>query len=153
MVECTGNSRPALYSQAGSAGNRQQAARGKQGIGAGNHIINAMIGTIYCQQGNYDPGISFIQKALHAAPEYANGHMQLAYCYQRNNRPREARIHFIKVIELKPDFSDPYLFVAALYEDEGNYLKAEEYYRLFLSHALPNNPLIPTAQSRLKELQ
>jgi len=125
--------------------------KGKE-VDPGNHIINAMIGTIYCQQGNYDPGISFIQKALHAAPEYANGHMQLAYCYQRNNRLREARIHFIKVIELKPDFSDPYLFVAALYEDEGNYSKAKEYYRLFLSHAQPNNPLVPTAQSRLKEL-
>ena len=124
-----------------------------KGVDPDNPIINAMIGSVYCQQGNLDAGVSFFQQALNAAPNYLNGHLQLAYCYQQHNRMQEARIHYVKSIELNPDSPDPYFFVASTYDHEGNYPKAAEYYRLFLDHAKFSNPLIPTAQSRLKELQ
>jgi protein O-mannosyl-transferase len=118
-----------------------------------NPIINAVLGSVYCQQGDIDTGVFYFQRALTTAPDYVNGHLQLAYCYQQYHRTQEARIHLLKVIELQPDSVDPYFFIAATYDLEDNYLKAVEYYQLFLEHASSANPLVPTAQSRLKELK
>ena len=141
-----------IYLQMGNADEALKVLLKGQQINDSDSMVNSMLGSLYCQRGDFVGGVNYFTRALEKEPDYLNGHLYLAFCYFQFNRMEDARTHFLKSAELKPGFSDPYFYIAQTYDKDSNYPKAREFYKKFISASNANNPLVPVAQSRLQQL-
>ena len=141
-----------IYLQMGNADEALKILLKGQQINDSDSMVNSMLGSLNCQRGDFVGGVNYFTRVLAKEPDYLNGHLYLAFCYFQFNRMEDARTHFLKSVELKPDFSDPYFYIAQTYDKDGNYPKAREFYEKFISASNANNPLVPVAQSRLQQL-
>ena len=71
--------------------------------GSGDAQTYLNIGDTYYDMGQYEKAIPYFQEVAERHPNVANAHMLLGLAYRRLNRMDEARPHFEKTLEVKPD--------------------------------------------------
>jgi len=85
---------------------------------------------------NFDRAISGLKKAINLAPEFAEAHRDLAYYYFILRDLKNARVHYQKAAELKPEdrgFAATYIRLAEFNIKDGNYEEALNYAKKYLS--------------------
>ena len=73
------------------------------------------------------PGYGFLSENADFAPAHNN----LAYCYRKTNRYRDAMKHYNKALEIDPQLSEAYMYRGVLHVQQNNLDKAQaDYARL-----------------------
>jgi tetratricopeptide (TPR) repeat protein len=84
------------------------------------------LGTVYARQDKWDLAIESYTKALdnlfYSTPEKA--YYNMAAAYQGKGERAKAIDHYKMAIELKPEYVEPYLQLALLYQEQGQYTEA-----------------------------
>jgi tetratricopeptide (TPR) repeat protein len=81
-------------------------------------------GAALLQQGDLEEAIAALRQAVDMVPAYVVAHANLAYAYERQERPEEAIAEYRKVLELEPGNSLARNNLGALYSKNGRYDEA-----------------------------
>jgi tetratricopeptide (TPR) repeat protein len=102
----------------------------------------------FCQkQADYACAETSFQRALELAPEFAEAHLALADFYAASHRPQQAVQEYILAERAHPTSERLliYMHLAALYESQGEFEKAQAVYHQALAH----DPNFAPAQNNL----
>lgn len=110
---------------------------------------------VYIKQRNFDKAKELLESAVHKDPAFVEAHLRLAGIYKLYADGDNARVHFEKACELKPDSRDlagAYYIVGEYYFNDGNYEKAGEYFGRTLKVNPADKKLVANAQSNLEKV-
>ena len=94
------------------------------------------LGLTYAQMGNTEQALIFLQQANAISPEpYLLNN--IANAYKKNNQIEEAISHYLKAIELAPDYAQAHSNLANIYALQDKYEQALEHY-VKATHAAPD---------------
>ena len=87
------------------------------------------LGMCYLNMGQNDQAKNALKKAIDIRPESHIAHGYLGVLNSRINNLEEARKEYLKAIELKHNYTFPYMQLANLYIQNGLYSDALKYYK------------------------
>jgi len=85
---------------------------------------NCNLGFAYCQIGDYDKALPYLNKAIELNPKYTEAYSDRAIIEDHGGEPKEAMRDFDKAIDLNPDYAKAYVGRGALYSRQGLYTSA-----------------------------
>jgi putative inorganic carbon (hco3(-)) transporter len=89
-------------------------------------------------------------RASELAPTDAKIYYNLGVAYIRTGENENAYTALKKAVEFKPNYRDPHLALALLYESDGELEKAKEYYNFILDNISPDDEYVRTQLEILK---
>ena len=92
-------------------------------------------GFVQQERGQYEKAIRLFTRATEIAPGDAETWRRLSFCYERANRPDDARAACQRAIQAKPDYYRPHLTLGTFYLTRGQFAPAEQEYRRALDAA------------------
>ena len=122
---------------ASEEGNRHPRAGGDPGI-KNFHPIYAALGLLYFKKENFPLAEEAFIKALSIQPDDFNSMYNLALCYEKQSKLKDAVACLLAMIEADPFFAKPYFFLAKLLLKGKNNEKSEYYFNE-LSQRFPND--------------
>jgi len=84
------------------------------------------LGLVYERQGRIQDAVNKLEQVLTADNKDVGIAFQLAILYYRNNQKDAARSMLEQIVNLTPQYANARWYLAALYEEQGNYQKALE---------------------------
>ena len=94
---------------------------------------NALIAQVYCETGDLKRAMPLFEQSKKAGLDYADMYFNFAICLINNQKNKEARQNFFKVIEFNANEVESNYFIAVTYDREKDYKKAMHFYNTFLS--------------------
>ncbi len=79
-------------------------------------VILIAIGDLLYDSGKISDALSKYQQAVEMFPEYALAHFKLGFCHAEDGRHEMATIHYNDAIRCNPDFPEPYINLAKIFE-------------------------------------
>lgn len=110
------------------------------------------IGTIHCQQGRVDKGLSALRRSVELAPDYHDAHANLGLASMVGKDFTAAERHLARAIDLDPKQISPRVNLAVLRRNQGRLDEALEMLRA-LEEEVPHHPLVSHALGNLLRLQ
>lgn len=103
----------------------------KKAIAASTDVADAnkyksAIGKMYIKQEKFKESARIYEALVIAEPTKYSHHFNLGISYMKTKMPAEAIPEFAQAVELKPEFSDAYLYLAMSYNDVGKPSQAIE---------------------------
>jgi type III secretory pathway component EscV/tetratricopeptide (TPR) repeat protein len=86
------------------------------------------LGDIYLHNDRFDEAQEWYEKAIALDPTRPDGHIALAFGYEKQMRMEDAVAEYEKAIEGAPSCYDGYWALTSLYEQQGNWLEALRWY-------------------------
>jgi protein O-mannosyl-transferase len=82
------------------------------------------LGMIYYTYYNEpEKAIPYLKKAVSLDSTYVEAHFNLATCEAKTNRKKEAEIHYLRSLELDPEFINTYYSLSNMYAEDKEYEK------------------------------
>ncbi|PCJ17860.1 MAG: hypothetical protein COB02_12390 [Candidatus Cloacimonadota bacterium] len=100
--------------------------------------VNNALGVISKSVSNNGEAAKYFERALESSPENLNASFNLALLYEDLNRIEEAKYYYRQVIKFHRNHQLAYNYLGDILFNEGEFVKAEEYYRGLLKLA-PDN--------------
>jgi len=98
------------------------------------------LGIGYMQKGNHELALRKFRKALAIDDNIANGHFAIALLYERLNRPKTAEQHYIRALEINPQYSEAQNAYGVYLCRDGRYAEAEPHFQSALKNPLYQTP-------------
>jgi tetratricopeptide (TPR) repeat protein len=124
--------------------------------GAASADILAEYAADYAAAGEFEKSLAIYERLTAKYPDNAHYLFGRSFVKQQLGEVAEARRGYEKVVQLKPDFPEPYYNLGALADAEENAEEAAAYYRKFLAYAEGRDDLAESrakAQERLRLLE
>jgi len=124
--------------------------------GAASADILAEYAADYAAAGEFEKSLDIYEHLVGKFPDNAYYLFGLSFVKQQLGEAAAARLGYAKVVQLKPDFPEPYYNLGALADAEEEAEEAASYYRKFLAHSEGRDDLADsraTAQERLRLLE
>ena len=90
---------------------------------------NALAEVVSQNSSRFDEAVKISDKAISLDPKIAESHFAKGVLLMNMNRTKAAKAAFEETIRLNPSISESYVNLGMLYATEGDYDKAEEWYR------------------------
>lgn len=109
-------------------------------------------GTICTTAGKYDLAIAACNKALEIDPQLAIAYNNRGRAYYHKGQYDSAIKDYAKAIELDPELTLAYYMKGIILSGSEKKKEAIECFKKFLQYANPGNPLVESAEQRIKVL-
>ncbi len=105
-----------------------------------NSYVLLMCGKVSMSLGNYDKAIASFQAVLQQRQNEAEAILALAQAYEYKGEIKNAETQYLRAIALRPEYWDVYNQIGGFYLNQGEFQKAEEYWRK-VTELLDMNPI------------
>jgi len=110
------------------------------------------LGELYIQKGDFEKGQEYFAKALEISPEDEVAAYNVGQIFFSNQRPEEAIKYYKLAIQIKKDWSKPYLRLGYAYLNKGDFDSALEYLNKFVEMD-PENPEVPQTKNVIATIE
>ncbi len=110
------------------------------------------LGELYLQKEDFEKGQEYFAKALEISPEDEVAAYNVGQIFFSNQRPDEAIKYYKLAIQIKEDWSKPYLRLGYAYLNKGDYDAALEYLNKFVEMD-PENPEVPKTRNMIAAIE
>ena len=110
------------------------------------------LGELYIQKGDFEKGQECFAKALEISPEDEVAAYNVGQIFFSNQRPDEAIKYYKLAIQIKEDWSKPYLRLGYAYLNKGDFDSALEYLNKFVEMD-PENPEVPQTKNVIATIE
>ena len=110
------------------------------------------LGELYIQKGDFEKGQEYFAKALEISPEDEVAAYNVGQIFFSNQRPDEAIKYYKLAIQIKEDWSKPYLRLGYAYLNKGDFDSALEYLNKFVEMD-PENPEVPQTKNVIATIE
>jgi len=110
------------------------------------------LGELYIQKGDFEKGQEYFAKALEISPEDEVAAYNVGQIFFSNQRPDEAIKYYKLAIQIKEDWSKPYLRLGYAYLNKGDFDAALEYLNKFVEMD-PENPEVPQTKNMIATIE
>jgi tetratricopeptide (TPR) repeat protein len=110
------------------------------------------LGELYIQKGDFEKGQEYFAKALEISPEDEVAAYNVGQIFFSNQRPDEAIKYYKLAIQIKQDWSKPYLRLGYAYLNKGDFDAALEYLNKFVEMD-PENPEVPQTKNMIATIE
>jgi tetratricopeptide (TPR) repeat protein len=124
--------------------------------GAASADVLAEYAADYAAAGEFEKSLDIYEHLVNKFPDNAYYLFGLSFIRQQLGEVSEARAGYAKVVQLKPDFPEPYYNLGALADADEKAEEAASYYRKFLTYSEGRDDLAESrakAQERLRLLE
>jgi len=124
--------------------------------GAASADILAEYAADYAAGGEFEKSLDIYEHLVGKFPDNAYYLFGMSFVKQQLGDVAEARSGYARVVQLKPDFAEPYYNLASLADADENAVDAASYYRKFLTYSEGRDDLADSrakAQERLRLLE
>lgn len=119
---------------------------------AGSMRAFSGLGELYILKGDFEKGQANFAKALEISPEDEVAAYNVGQIFFSNQRPDEAIQYYELAIQIKKDWSKPYLRIGYAYLNKGDYDTALEYLNKFVEMD-PENPEVPQTKNMIAAIE
>lgn len=110
------------------------------------------LGELYIQKGDFEKGQEYFAKALEISPEDEVAAYNVGQIFFSSQRPDEAIKYYKLAIQIKEDWSKPYLRLGYAYLNKGDFDSALEYLNKFVEMD-PENPEVPQTKNVIATIE
>ena len=110
------------------------------------------LGELYIQKGDVEKGQEYLTMALAISPEDEVAAYNVGQIFFSNQRPDEAIKYYKLAIQIKEDWSKPYLRLGYTYLNKGDFNAALEYLKKFVEMD-PENPEVPQTKKMIETIE
>lgn len=110
------------------------------------------LGKLYIQKGDFEKGQEYFVKALEISPEDEVTAYNVGQIYFSNQRPDEAIKYYKLAIQIKGDWSMPYLKLGYAYLNKGDFDAALDHLNKFVEMD-PENPEVPQTRNMIAAIE
>lgn len=110
------------------------------------------LGELHILKGNFEQGQANFAKALEISPEDEVAAYNVGQIFFSNQRSDEAIQYYKLAIQIKKDWSKPYLRIGYAYLNKGDYDAALEYLNKFVEMD-PENPEVPQTKNMITAIE
>lgn len=110
------------------------------------------LGELYIQKGDFEKGQEYFAKALEISPEDEVAAYNVGQIFFSNQRSEEAIKFYKLAIQIKEDWSKPYLRLGYAYLNVGDFAAALEYLNKFIEMD-PENPEVPQTKNMIEAIE
>lgn len=110
------------------------------------------LGELYILEGEFEKGQEYLTMALAISPEDEVAAYNVAQIFFSNQRPDEAIKFYKLAIQIKEDWSKPYLRLGYTYLNKGDFAAALEYLNKFVEMD-PENPEVPQTKNMIATIE
>jgi tetratricopeptide (TPR) repeat protein len=110
------------------------------------------LGELYIQKGDFEKAQEYFAKALEISPEDEVAAYNVGQIFFSNQRPDEAIKYYKLAIQIKEDWSKPYLRLGYAYLNKGDFDAALEYFNKFVEMD-PENPEVPQTKNMIATIE
>jgi tetratricopeptide (TPR) repeat protein len=110
------------------------------------------LGELYIQKGDFEKGQEYFSKALEISPEDEVAAYNVGQILFSNQRPDEAIKYYKLAIQIKEDWSKPYLKLGYAYLNKGDFDAALQYLNKFVEMD-PENPEVPQTKNMIATIE
>lgn len=110
------------------------------------------LGELYIQKEDFEKGQEYLAKALEISPEDEVAAYNVGQIFFSNQRSEEAIKYYKLAIQIKEDWSKPYLRLGYAYLNTGDFNAALEYLNKFIEMD-PENPEVPQTKNMIEAIE
>ncbi len=110
------------------------------------------LGELYILKGDFEKGQDYLTKALAISPEDEVAAYNVGQIFFSNQRPDEAIKYYKLAIQIKEDWSKPYLRLGYTYLNKGDFDAALEYLNKFVEMD-PEDPEVPQTKKMIATIE
>ncbi|MDH4219712.1 MAG: tetratricopeptide repeat protein [Candidatus Aminicenantes bacterium] len=110
------------------------------------------LGELYIQKGDFEKGQEHFAQAVEISPEDEVAAYNVGQVFFSNQRIDEAIKYYELAIQIKQDWSKPYLRLGYAYINKGDFDKALEYLNKFIEMD-PENPEVPQTKNMIDTIE
>jgi tetratricopeptide (TPR) repeat protein len=110
------------------------------------------LGELYIQKGNFEKAQEYFAQALEISPEDEVAAYNVGQIFFSNQRPDEAIKYYKLAIQIKEDWSKPYLRLGYAYLNKGDFDAALEYLNKFVEMD-PENPEVSQTKNMIATIE